>query len=335
MSFSDILGQANAVNQIKTYIREGRLEGGYLFTGPEGVGKKTFALTIAKALNCHVSESEPCENCASCAKINSGQHPDIHLINADTPVADELKEGNSDSGPTDALKIGHVRQLQKDISLRPYEAKRKVFIIDSAHNLTAAASNALLKILEEPPKSSLIILVTDKPGRLFKTVVSRCKIVKFPALKRSELEGVLNKAYGLDLDYAHFLAYFSEGRIGKALSLKDSDILREKNAVIDNLASGRRMDIDGTVFKDREAVRGYLNILAAWLRDIYLIKTGMSEQEAVNLDRTGELSLRARELTFVQLDAAIDAVSDSIAYLERNINTRLLLLNLGACLWKV
>jgi DNA polymerase-3 subunit delta' len=298
------------------------------------VGKKLAAQTIAKALNCLSSESEPCENCHSCKKINSGQHPDIHIIDADTPVDDELKDSAGESSGSEALKIGHVRQLQKSISLRPYEAKRKVFVIDNAHNLTAAASNALLKILEEPPKMSLIILITDKPGRLLKTVISRCKIVKFPALKRSELESILNRSYGLDSGYAHFLAYFCEGRIGKALSLKDSEILREKNTVIDNLALSPEMKIDGAGFKDREIVRGYLNILSTWFRDIYLIKSGMSAQEAVNLDRDRELSVWARKLDFMQLNSAIDAVTDSIMYLERNINTRLLLLNLGASLWK-
>jgi hypothetical protein len=94
------------------------------------------------------------------------------------------------------------------------------------------------------------------------------------------------------------------------------------------------MKIDGAGFKDREIVRGYLNILSTWFRDIYLIKSGMSAQEAVNLDRDRELSVWARKLDFMQLNSAIDAVTDSIMYLERNINTRLLLLNLGASLWK-
>jgi len=334
MSFKDILGQANAIDQVRAYIKESKLEGGYLFSGPEGVGKKLSALYVAKALNCLNSEAEPCGNCPSCNKINLGQHPDIHLINADTLVDDELKEGSGESGGSEALKIGHIRQLQKSIALRPYEAKRKVYIIDNAHNLTAAASNALLKILEEPPKMSLIILVTDKPGRLFKTIISRCKVIKFPAMKRSELERVLNKVYGLDSGYAHFLAYFCEGRIGKALSLKDSGILREKNTVIDNLALSSELKLESAGLKDREVVRGYLNILATWFRDIYLIKSGMSPLEAINLDRDRELSDWSQKLTFMQLNAAIDAVSDSIMYLGRNVNTRLLLLNLGACLWK-
>ncbi|MCX5709777.1 MAG: DNA polymerase III subunit delta' [Candidatus Omnitrophica bacterium] len=334
MSFKDILGQENSINQLRSHIKEERLEGGYLFTGPDGVGKKFTALTIAKAINCQEQDSEPCEICPACKKINSGQHPDIHLIDADTPVDSELKEGSADTGGSEALKIGHVRQLQKEISLRPYEAKRKVFIIDNAHNLTPAASNALLKILEEPPKMSLIILVTDKPARLFKTIVSRCKIIKFPALNRKELEEVLRKDYGLDSSYAHFLAYFCEGRIGKALALKDTDILREKNAAIDDLALSTEIKAGSVDLKDREAVRGYLNVLATWFRDICLLKTGMPAEEAINSDRGRELAVWADKLTFAQLNSVMDAVSDSILYLERNINTKLLLLNLGAHLWK-
>jgi len=334
MSFRDILGQENSINQLRVYIKDDRLEGGYLFTGPDGVGKKLTALTIAKAINCREGGGEPCEICPACQKINLSQHPDIHLIDADTPVDSDLKEGSADTGGSEALKIGHVRQLQKEISLRPYEAKRKVFIIDNAHNLTAAASNALLKILEEPPKMSLIILVTDKPARLFKTIVSRCKIIKFPALNRKELEGVLRKNYGLDSSYAHFLAYFCEGRIGKALALKDTDILRKKNAVIDDLALSTEISSRPIDLKDREAVRGYLNVLATWFRDICLLKSGLPPGEAINSDRQSELSACAERLSFAQLNSVMDAISDSILYLERNINTKLLLLNLGAHLWK-
>ena len=221
MPFSDIKGQDKPLEIIKAYIQNGRLEGGYLFAGPEAVGKKMTAKILSQALNCVENNNEACGLCPSCLKIEHNQHPDVHII----------------SGDEVALKIGHIRQLQKEINLKAYEGLFKVFIIDNAHKLTSEASNCLLKVLEEPPKGSLIVLVTDKPNLLFKTIVSRCKVLKFQAIKREELKATLKKDYGLDNGLVHFLAYFSEGRLGQALKLKDTDILSLKNNIIDKFAA--------------------------------------------------------------------------------------------------
>lgn len=334
MSFNDILGQDRPVSLLKSYIAKSRLDGSYLFTGPDGVGKKLVAKTLSKAVNCLEGEAGPCDRCVSCLKIDRNEHPDVYLIDCDTPILIDSQSGNEQAA-SEAIKIGHIRQLQKNIALKPYEGRKKVFIIDSAHNLTPEASNAFLKILEEPVEKSLIILISSKPSLLFKTIISRCRVLKFSALPRRALEKIIKKDLGLDNDAAHFLAYFSEGRLGRALSLKDADLLRKKNRVIDNLALSRRVNLDNIDIKKREDVRGYLNILSTWVRDIYLIKAGMPYQEIINCDRRDELLKQVGRFTFADLDGILNSISDSIFFLERNINTRLLLHNLGAKLWKV
>jgi len=312
MSFKEVKGQGKAIEIIKGYMAQARLAGGYLFTGPEGVGKKLVARQLAKTLNCLKDTPDSCDSCPSCIKIENNQHPDVHILET---------EGAE-------IKIEYIRQLQKDFSLKPYEGKRKVFIIDNAHTLTAEASNALLKILEEPPKESLIILVSDKPALLFKTIVSRCKMVKFSPFSRPELAIILKKDYGLDNNMAHFLAYFSEGRFGRALKLKDTDILREKNAVIDKLAFSRGISLEGISIQDREDVKQYLNILATWFRDIYLIKIGAPYAEIINLDRKDDLLKQMSRFTFLDLNEILESISNSILYLGQNINTKLLLYDL-------
>lgn len=332
MSFKNILGQDRPVSILKSYIGKSALDGSYLFSGPEGIGKKLVAKTLAKAVNCVDEGIDSCDVCLSCLKIDRNEHPDVFMIDCDTPV---FSGSNIDEkADSDALKIGHIRQLQKDISLRPYEGRKKVFIIDAAHKLTGDASNAFLKILEEPVKNSIIILITSKPFLLLKTVISRCRSLKFSGLPRKELKELIKKDYGLDNDTAHFLAYFSEGKQGCAVSFKDADLLRRKNTVIDRLALSSKANFDGIDIKKRRDVRGYLNILATWFRDIYLIKTGIILQEIINYDRKDELLKQASRFSFEELDAIFDSISDSILYLERNINTRLLLHNLGAQLWK-
>jgi DNA polymerase-3 subunit delta' len=330
MSFKDIKGQNKAIEVLKEHIKNSRLAASYLFSGPESVGKKTLAITLAKAINCQEDLFDSCDKCPSCLKIDKGQHPDIHIIDASTPI----NFNNSDAGDSNAVRIAHIRQLQKDISLRPYEAKVKVFIIDNAHNLTAEASNALLKILEEPPKNSLIILVSAKPALLFKTIISRCRTLKFYPLKRPELECALTDDYALDKDAAHFLAYFCDGRIGEALKLKDADVMIEKNRVIDDFVFSPSFRFENMPTPNRDAVRKYLNILSSWFRDIYLIKIGAPHSELINYDRKAQVLKSMQHFSFLDLEQIFGIISDSALHLDDNINIKLLLADLRMELWR-
>jgi len=270
-----------------------------------------MALTLAKAINCQDQSGDACGSCPSCLKIEQGNHPDIHLID--------------DSG-TGSIKIEDIRQLQKDIGLRPYEALKKVFIIDNAHNLTAEAANALLKVLEEPPKDSLIILITSKTALLFKTIISRCQTIKFSPMQRQALKEILMREHGLESAKAHFIAYFSEGRIGQALELKDSAIFEDKNKIINEFCfkTGR----SSPRIADKQELRAALNTLAVWFRDLYLLKSGLAHAQLVNVDRKEDLLKVARARSFAELDAGLASISDALLRLEQNINIKLLLANL-------
>jgi len=345
MSFQDIKGQDKTIEFLKDYIRQSRLGGGYLFTGPKDIGKKLVAKTLAKAVNCEEKGLDSCDRCNSCLRIDKNEHPDFHLIDIN-----EI---------SDAIKIEYIRQLQKEINLKPYEARYKVFIINHAENLTAEAQNAVLKTLEEPPQHSLIILIASNPKFLFKTIISRCQIFKFNSLPRLRLEQILKENYQLDNNLAHFLAYFSEGRIGEAIILKDTDILREKNRIIDQFvfpnttikkgfASGSRSYTEATAtfgtlkksglgnlaLQNRQELRGCLNILSGWFRDLYLIKIGMPYSELINIDRKNELLSFMQRYSFSDLDEIINSISDSLLYLEQNVNIKLLLSKLQVSLWK-
>ena len=318
MLFSDIKGQDKALEMLKAYLDGGRLEGGYLFAGPASVGKKMTAKILAQALNCVENNNQACGLCPSCLKIKGDSHPDVHIISSD--------EGQ--------LKIEDVRQLQKDINLKAYEGKFKVFIIDNAHTLTPEAANCLLKVLEEPPKFSLIILITDKPNLLFKTILSRCKVVKFQASKREELNKTLNKDYGLDISLAHYLSYFSEGRLGEALRLKDSGILDKKNRIIDKFVMPLSSGANDIEIEDRQDFSSILNILSTWFRDIYFIKSGMPDVELINFDRRTDLLEIENRFSYSDLDRIIGVISNTILCLERNINTKLLMHNLRTQIWE-
>lgn len=314
MDFEGIKGQERPIGILKSYLRHSRIEGGYLFSGPEGIGKKLTALALAKVLNCQGGLLNPCAGCPSCRKIDKGGHPDVHL----------LEPAGSD------IKIEDIRRLQQRINLRPYEGRFKVFIIDNAHQLTAEAANALLKVLEAPPGDSLIILISDKPALLFKTILSRCKKVKFSSLERQRLKEIFKQEPALDEQTAHFLSYFSEGRLGCALKLRPREALREKNGIIDEFILRPKPGFNTLPSQERTELRRYMNILAAWLRDAYLLKSGCSYSQAVNLDRRLELSRFSERFSIADLNRMIDAISESLSSLERNLNVKLILHNLKA-----
>ncbi len=293
-------------------MREDHVQGGYLFSGPEGVGKLRAALTLAKALNCLEGSGDSCDHCDSCRKIDAGTHPDIHLI----------------ACGDDGIKIELVRSLRREMSLRPYEGRKKVFIIDNAHKLITEAANALLKVLEEPPANSVIALISDKPALLLSTVVSRCRTVKFSVLPRQELAGILRQEYALDPATAQMLSFLAEGRLGRALEMKESGMIARKNEVIDSFM-GPASALDTLDCGERDEGRAYLNILAGWLRDIYMIKAGFPAQEIINSDRENDLLNCARSCTIEGLQALFDSLIEAVRNVDQNVNTKLLVYTVG------
>lgn len=163
-SFSQVVGQEEAVTVLKREVAAGKTGHAYLFSGPRGCGKTTVARLLAKAVNCSEpgEDGEPCGVCESCRNITAGSSLDVVEI-----------DGASNRG------IDEVRDLKEHISLSPFSARYKVYIIDEVHMLTDAAFNALLKTLEEPPSSVVFIFATTEPSKVPATIRSRCQHIPF------------------------------------------------------------------------------------------------------------------------------------------------------------
>src|SRR5262245_48383740 len=147
MPFDAFIGNRKIIERLRTKLREGRFPHGLVFAGPAGVGKRTSALMVAKALNClNAGPGDFCDACSQCHKIDAGTHPDVLSIGVEEDASE--------------IKIAQVRQLLQMLDLRPFEGKAKVFVIDPADAMNAAAANALLKGLEEPPDDSFFMLLT-------------------------------------------------------------------------------------------------------------------------------------------------------------------------------
>lgn len=161
-NFDEVIGQNFIVQAIKNTIKQNKIGHAYLFSGPRGTGKTTMARLLAKAVNCSANSDKPCNNCPDCLLANKGIHPDIIEINA-----------------ANETSVDHIRDLIEKTYLAPMRGKYKIYIIDEVHQLSSAASSALLKILEEPPENVIFILATTDPQKLLATIISRCQRFEF------------------------------------------------------------------------------------------------------------------------------------------------------------
>jgi DNA polymerase III subunit delta' len=309
LSFTNIKGQDSAISYLKVSMTHDTLSHAYIFLGPKGVGKFLAALNFAKVLNCYSpAKDEPCDACASCKKVDNFSHPDVFILRP-------IKKAGS-------IGIDEIRELIKNISLRPFEGRRKIYIIDAAETLKHEAANALLKTLEEPPRDSVLILITDNLKALFHTIVSRSQVVRFSPLKLKEIEDILRKEYSVDEVSAHVLSRLSSGSFSEALKFKDGDMLAARALLLNGVLNKSLNDMDfDTLTNDNTKV--YLDILLTWFRDILNTKAGIGDSMLVNIDKKDIITSESKTLSFDYLEEIIDNIISTIMYIDQNANPKL------------
>lgn len=223
-------GQPQAQRMLLRMMREGRLPHAVLLTGMPGIGKKALALECAKAVNCASFHKEDahrrggvsgmaCGRCLSCTKIARGVHPDVLVI---------AKDGTS-------IKLDSIRSLKDRCRVHPYEGQRRVIILQDSQDLTEEASNALLKILEEPPASNLFVLLAPEPYSLMPTIVSRCCHIRCRPLDPQDIAALLQTELSLDPRRAERLARLSFGSPERARTWAREGLLERMETVMDRL----------------------------------------------------------------------------------------------------
>ncbi|HBO97835.1 MAG TPA: hypothetical protein DE315_05305 [Candidatus Omnitrophica bacterium] len=313
----------NILKRFAALEKRGLLAHAYLFTGPAHIGKAATALAVAGSLNCeNKKESDDayfCGRCLPCLKINSGNHPDVHILQV---------------APGESIKIDAVRELLAQVRLRPFMAEKKIFIIHNIENLTTEGANALLKTLEEPSANSLLILTTAVPERVLETVKSRCHVVPFVPASQRALAARLVQDYDEDKDQAHFLAYFAEGCLGKARRLKEDRLCAAKDEIIDRYILGREREaLIKTIGADKVKTREFLDILLSWIRDCMLVRTGVKDARLVHAGRIRELQNFQRRFSFEELTGIHRETVNACRLLVENLNVKILLSIIGEMLW--
>jgi len=292
----------------------------YLFSGPTGVGRRTLALNFAQAINCTQppAPGDACGECRTCRQIERMQHTDLTVVQAEEVG--------------DILKIDQVRDLQRTLSLAPYESRYRIALLLRFEEANANAQNALLKTIEEPNPKVVLLLTADDPENLLPTITSRCEVLRLRPLAVDALANVLEKQENLSKDMADLIAHIAAGRTGFAKRLaKDTKMMERRKQWMDDLLMllpanrSERFHYSEkaarTNKKDRKkSKRALLEGLAYWLsfwRDVMLVSTDSGTQIA-NIDikesilRTAEAikprvaarTVSALEHAFVRLQTA-------------------------------
>ncbi len=211
-NFSEICGNENLINNLKSSIANDRVNHAYIFEGAKGMGKLTIANAFAKALNCSRGKSEACDNCISCQSFNSGSNPDIIYVTHKKTV----------------ISVDDVReQILQNVAVNPYNCRYKIFIIPDADKMNVAAQNAFLKSLEEPPSYVKFLLLCENSNKFLSTILSRCIIFKLRPVSQQKAADYLVKNNGLDMEKAMLYSSYSQGNIGRAIVLSQSEEFRE------------------------------------------------------------------------------------------------------------
>jgi DNA polymerase-3 subunit delta' len=300
------------VARLARSVAAGRPGHAYLFIGPPQVGKRTLALAFAQALNC-LADRRPCGQCRACLNIARGSHPDVRLVTGD--------EGT--------IKIDHVRALQRELALSPYEGRWRVAILPGMERATVEAGNCLLKTLEEPPAQVVLVLTATDVDLLLPTIVSRCQQVNLHPLPVSEVEVALRQRWGIDQDRARLLARLSGGRIGWAVeAAQDPSALTRRDQRLDRLVAlsgASRVDRLGfaeQVARRAEDLPDLLEEWLGWWRDLLLTRGGCPDA-VTNVDRREQLDQQAWRYSPAQIVAVIRELQATLIRLEQNVNPRL------------
>ncbi|HMG33600.1 MAG TPA: DNA polymerase III subunit delta' [Blastocatellia bacterium] len=319
MPFANLIGNERIKKLLKRAIAEGRISQGLLFAGPRGIGKHKFALALAQALNCYRPvEGDSCGVCNSCRKILAQEHPDVETIVSDGQF----------------IRIAQTRALSEKAQYRPFEGRRRVYILDDADRLRLEAANSILKTLEEPPDSTVLILVTSRPYALLDTIRSRCQMLNFGALSNEELESELVKNGERGRDEAALLARLAQGSIGRALEIDLESYKQTRKVIVEVLelfATGRdtvrllnAAEYLGRKL-EREDFEAHLDALMVLLEDVLYIKELGQADTLTNADLSERLTRISENLSFEQISLLADSVEKIREGLLRNVNRQLVM----------
>ena len=340
----DLIGHTSAIRILDSAVSTDRLSHAYLITGPKQVGRFRLAKQLAMAANCESPDASPCGNCTQCARIQRGLHADVRLIDRHTPIRG-VGGGKPSSESEDLnrtrILIDVIRDLQHDAHVSPFEGKRHVFIIEDAETFkseqgtTREAANALLKTLEEPTETSMLILIAPDRGAVPETVASRCQWIQLRPVPVDPIQEGLVSRHDASPEDAETYARLSNGRPGRAIELlEDPAALGHHDQMVQRIIDvstssleGRfhyARELSGQFRKDKDAAEAELEVWTSVWRDAMLAKHGVKDG-AVHVNWQAQLVDLAASCELDQIVDVIEGSRSAISALRANAVPQLVL----------
>jgi DNA polymerase-3 subunit delta' len=320
ITFDQILGQHSAIEAITQAYRHDRLSHGLIFAGPAGVGKATTARALAGLFLCEKPRQlAACGQCASCRVFDAGNHPDYHVIYR------QLARLESEKVVAKTLNADVIRDfLIAKAANKSVIGIGKIFVIEEADLMNAAAQNTLLKTLEEPAERTLIILLTDQSDALLPTIRSRCQLIRFAALDETLVRDQLQK-HGIKRDQAAIAARFADGSLGLAMRWIEDDVIshaQQLTKMLEAIVAGGSASQLQTWFKSAADAYAQKQLQ----RDPLASKDQATREGLVLYLRLassffrGKLAEEKDPQSLERICTAIDAIVRAEDYLESNVN---------------
>jgi len=311
MAFKDIIGQNKAIRILRRTIERRRIPSSYLFAGESGIGKKCTAMNLAKTVNClnPVDSAYPsidcCDECISCKKIDTGVHPDCLVV---------YPEGGQ-------IRIEEIRSVDNALSLKPFEGKKKIVIINDAETMNVFASNAFLKTLEEPPKDSLIILISSKPDNLSDTIRSRCSRINFTPLSYEESQRVLERILVQGGKTPHEISTLIRLSLGRPGFVLSGELIEEREWFLCLLKGMLLSKKDG--WTSKEEMEKWHDLLLIFLRDMAILKITREATDLINNDIEDFINTLSKSMDIKCIIRVYHKINLLRRYLYFNLNRSL------------
>ena len=315
-TFADIVGQEQIKQQLQGAIENGKVSNAYIISGEIRSGKEFIAKIFAKTLVCEKGETEPCNECHSCAQADTFNHPDIIYLQHEKPGTigvDDVRLGVNDT-----------------VVIKPYSSRYKVYIIEEAEKMTPQAQNALLKTIEEPPEYAVFIMLCNSLEQILPTILSRCIVLKMKPVLDDEMRKYLMQVLKVPDYRAEICIAFARGNVGRAKALAQSEdfdkIRKEALSLLKNIYDMDVTDVLDALKRIKEYgfdVNDYLDIMSVWYRDVLLFKATHDMNHLIFRDEIQHIRKVASRTDYEGIEKVTEALENAKKRIESNVSFEL------------
>lgn len=342
--FKDIIGHDRQKALIFTILERDRIPHAFLFSGQDGIGKKKFAISIARKLLCQTGED--CGNCRSCLKVKRSTHPDLLVLDRaymewalDLQGKRGLKEGVERIKEVSSISIDFIRGneekrikgINEEVIRHPHEGKKRIIIIDNVENMTNDAANAFLKTLEEPPDYNIFFLITSRESDVPVTIKSRCVRVLFKPVPNDLMKKYFINTLGVNEERAELISSISQGSIGYGMFWLDHRNLEIRKILGELILKKKQSTVLVTmvseyISKGNRETSIFMGFLLSLFRDLFMLKGLGNSKDIINRDFAALLENSDYDREWI--DTSIKKIQETAGIMKYNINRWLMFENL-------